>query len=63
MFKCKISTGKTDFDAKRSSLNRKFTSNKSKHLLVENELEKLKRFDSIHFRDKVTLKKMVHKII
>ena len=30
---------KTDFDAKLSSLNRKITSNKSKHLLVENELK------------------------
>ena len=28
---------KTDFDAKLSSLNRKITENKSKHLLVENE--------------------------
>ena len=35
---------KTDFDAKLSSLNRKITSNKSKHLLVENELKKLKTF-------------------
>ena len=40
---------KTDFDAKLSSLNRKITSNKSKHLLVENELEKLKTFDSSYF--------------
>ena len=29
---------KTDFDAKLSNLNRKTTQNKSKHLLVENEL-------------------------
>ena len=36
---------KTDFDAKMSSLNRKNTSNKSKHLLVENESKKLKIFD------------------
>ena len=36
---------KTDFDAKLSSLNRKITSNKSKHLLVANELKKLKTFD------------------
>ena len=28
---------KTDFDAKLSSLNKKITQNKSKHLLVENE--------------------------
>ena len=32
---------KTDFDAKLSSLNRKITKNESKHLLVENELNKL----------------------
>ena len=43
---------KTDFDAKLSSLNRKVTSNKSKHLLVENELKKLKTFDSSNFRSK-----------
>ena len=36
---------KTDFDAKLSSLNRKITSNKTKHVLVENELKKLKEFD------------------
>ena len=40
---------KTDFDAKLSSLNRKITSNKSKHLLVENELKKLKTFDLSYF--------------
>ena len=43
---------KTDFDAKLSSLNRKIASNKSKHLLVENELEKLNSFDSIYYRSK-----------
>ena len=31
---------KIDFDAKSSSLNKKITSNKSKHLSVENELKK-----------------------
>ena len=40
---------KTDFDAKVSSLNRKITQNKSKHLLAENELNKLKTFDSSYF--------------
>ena len=40
---------KTDFDAKLSSLNRKITVNKSKNLLVENELNKLKTFDSSYF--------------
>ena len=43
---------KIDFDAKLSSLNRKVTANKTKHLLVENELRKLKTFDSIYFKDK-----------
>ena len=37
---------KTDFHARLSSRNRKVTSNKSKHLHVENELKKLKTFDS-----------------
>ena len=40
---------KTDFDAKLSNLNGKITANKSKNLLVENELNKLKTFDSIYF--------------
>ena len=40
---------KTDFGAKLSSLNRKITSNKTKHLFVENELKKLKTFDSHYF--------------
>ena len=54
---------KTDFDAKLSSLNRKITSNKTKHLLSENELKKLKTFDSIYFIGKVILKNMAHKTI
>ena len=40
---------KTEFDAKLSSLNRKITANKSKYSLVENELNKLKTFDSDYF--------------
>ena len=32
-----------------SCLNKKITSNKTKHLLVENELNKLKTFDSSYF--------------
>ena len=43
---------KTNLDAKLSSCNRKIASNKSKHLLVKNELEKLKTFYSIYFRGK-----------
>ena len=40
---------KIDFDVKLSNLNRKITQNKTKHLLVENELNKLKTFDSSYF--------------
>ena len=36
---------KTDFDVKFSSVNRNITSNKTKHVLVENEFKKLKAFD------------------
>ena len=43
---------KTDFDAKLSSLNRKITSNKTKYLLIKNQLKKLEKFDSIYFRGK-----------
>ena len=35
-----------------SNLNRKITTTKTKHLLVENELNKLKTFDSSCFIDK-----------
>ena len=54
---------KIDFDAKLSSLNGKITLNKSKHLLVEDELKKLQTFDSSYSLGKSILKKMVHKII
>ena len=37
------------FDNKLKNLNKKVTSNKSKHLLVENELKKLQTFDSSLF--------------
>ena len=40
---------KTYFETKLSSLNRKVTQNKTKHLLVENELKKLKTLDSSYF--------------
>ena len=36
---------KAEFVSKLSSLNRKIVANKSKHLLVENQLNKLKTFD------------------
>ena len=44
---------KTDFDAKLSILNRKITANKLEHLLVENELNKLKTFGSSYFIGKI----------
>ena len=40
---------KTDFDDKLKNLNKKVTSNKTKHLLVENEFKKLQTFDSSLF--------------
>ena len=40
---------KTDFDDKLLKLNRKITSNKTKHLLNENELNKLKTFNLSYF--------------
>ena len=43
---------KADVNAKLSSLNRKINSNKTKHLVVENELKKLKTFDSSYFTGK-----------
>ena len=43
---------KTNFNAKLSNLNRKIVSNKTKHLITENEIKKLKTFDSIYFRGK-----------
>ena len=43
---------KTDFDTEIIILNKKINSNKTKPLLVENELKKLQAFDSIYFRGK-----------
>ena len=40
---------KTDFDAKLSSLHRKINKNKTDHLIVKNELNKLKTFGSGYF--------------
>ena len=36
---------KTDFDDKLKNLNKKITSNKTKHVLVKNEFKKLQIFD------------------
>ena len=43
---------KTDFEAKLSGLNRKITKNKTDHILVQNELNNLKKFDSSYFTSK-----------
>ena len=51
------------FHAELSSLNRKITSNKTKHLLVENELKKQKHLIQVILEIKVILNKMLHKII
>ena len=40
---------KTNFDAKLSRINRKITKNKTENVLVKNELNKLKNFDSSYF--------------
>ena len=40
---------KTDFHGKLKNLNKKVTSNKTKHFLVENQLKKLQTFDSSLF--------------
>ena len=40
---------KTDFDNKVSSLNNKIAANKTKNESIENELKRLKIFDSSHF--------------
>ena len=44
---------KTDFDTKLQDIRKRITSNKTKHLLVENELKKLKTFDLNYFKCKV----------
>ena len=43
---------KTNFDTELKKISERVTSNKSKHLLVENELKKLKKIDSIYFKGK-----------
>ena len=39
------------------SLNQKINSHKTKHLLFENKIKKLKRFDSSYFRGKSNFEK------
>ena len=53
VFKARIAQAnlitKTDFDSKLPNLNRKITKNKQDHVRVQNELNKLKIFDSSYF--------------
>ena len=43
---------KTDFDTRLKKISDRVTKNKAKHLLVENELKKLQKFDFAYFRGK-----------
>ena len=43
---------KTDFDTKLQDINKRITSNTTRHLLVQNELKKLKTFDLSYFKGK-----------
>ena len=40
---------KTDFDVKLSRINRKITENKTENVIIKNQLNKLKTFDSSYF--------------
>ena len=54
---------KTNFGAKLSNLNKNITSDKTKHLLIENEFKKLISLVQFVSEEKVILEKMAHKII
>ena len=43
---------KTDLDNNLTDLNRKIVSNKTKNVVIENELNELKAFDSSYFKGK-----------
>ena len=43
---------KTDFDTKLNKVSDRVTSNKTKNLLLENEIKKLNNFDAAYFRGK-----------
>ena len=43
---------KTEFDAKLKGISDRVTLNKSKDLLVESEVKKIKKFDVAYFRSK-----------
>ena len=44
---------KPEFDFKLKGISDRVIKNKTKHLLVENELKKLQKFDAAHFRGKI----------
>ena len=46
---------KTDLDTKLKKICDRVTKNKSKHILVENEINKLKEFDLSYFGGKIIL--------
>ena len=43
---------KTDFDTRVKKISDRVTKNKNKHLLVENELKNLEKFDAAYFKGK-----------
>ena len=43
---------KPEFDFKLTGVSDTVTKNKTKHLLIENELKKLQKFDAVYFRGK-----------
>ena len=55
--------GKPDFDSRLKEINDRVFKNKTKHLLVENELKNYKNLMLLISEVKFILKKMVHKII
>ena len=56
-------TRKPDIDSKLKGIRDRVTKNKTKYLLVENELKSYKNLMLLVLELKVILKKMVHKII
>ena len=54
---------KADFDTKLSSLNKKISKNKADHLIVKNELNKLKDFNSGHFIGKSHFEEDILKLL
>ena len=54
---------KTDFDDKLKKLNKKITSNKTTHVLVENQLKKYRHLAQTFLSVKVTLIMMDHNFI